>query len=161
MNKILESLGGYFLALPKPCAVNWPGVGNLQNENMLEKIVNAANWLTVSEFNGDNLVVFGGDVTSCELVDFKEKRVAVRRLYSDGGDISDILGTLIGSSEFKEKEDFENKSSDWIILDSALDYEQALENGNFLEWQLPLGAFDWITYYFEGETEAFIAHILR
>ncbi|MEI9903509.1 MAG: hypothetical protein WDN06_05645 [Asticcacaulis sp.] len=155
---VLESLGGYFIAMPEKILPSWRGYKELADKDLGEKFRKTTDWFNILKYSEEYIFIFGGDITSCELINIGNVDILVRRIYTGGDDISKLVEGCV-SNGVKERVRFNNKSNYWIIFDSTLCGDSALKENKFLKWPLPLGNMDFITYSFEDEYESFIAHV--
>ncbi len=154
----LETLGGFFVAVPENELAMWPGSLEGNGPQLYEMIALISNWLDIKRYSNIPFLIFGGDITSFELAEFQSDMIAVRRLFTAGGDLNNLFLKI-----FKQEPDeillMENSPSRWAVFDSARAGTDIVESGDYLIWNFKNELSNIKTYYYEDNLEGVIVHI--
>jgi len=152
---ILETLGGFFVAVHPSRITSWLGSdGPTEGASHYDTLI-PKNWLSKFILEGSESLVFGGDVTSADLVDIYGHPSVLRIIYADDPDKIAIhadhrsVGTVM----------INLPTPDLLIFDSVFPGREVLDGSvSHLHWRLPGTAVEIETRYFESETAAYLIH---
>lgn len=158
--KPIETLGGYFIAISDDKIRKWLGALSVSVENY-DLVGECSAPLEIIGIDDLKILVFGGDITSIEVVKIDAVDILVRRIYSEGSNLENLVNGIVMSELNQECLEFYNESNKYIIFDSAYPGNYALEEKcDTIEWNIPTGKIRINTFLYSDDSECFYLHYI-